>query len=120
MPTGKTKRKPIRTRVATPFASNLKAIMSERGLNIKMLSEIAGVNHSVVMNWLNGGVPANLMAVQRLSRALKLNFEALLTGSSTEISPKEISLSQIFNEQIEPAFSGVFKIEAKRLTRKGD
>lgn len=94
--------------------------MHERGLNIKTIAEIAGVNHSVVMNWLNGGVPANPLAVQRLARALSLDFETLLTGTSTKLSPKEMSLSQIFNEQVDPAFSGIFKIEAKRLTRKGE
>lgn len=112
------KRRPVRSKTATPFAANLKKLLADRQLSIRTMADIAGVKPSTLQNWLSGENPADILAVQKLARALQLDFEALLTGTSTKFDPQNVDLSQIFTEQPEPSFSGLFKIEAKRLVKK--
>lgn len=115
---GERKSKPARKKIATPFAANLQQVMVERKIALKGAAELAGVTPPVVSGWLSGSMPHDLIAVQRLARALKVNFEWLLTGEADATSVNNLSLSEIFEEQT--AFSGVFRIEAKRLIRRGE
>lgn len=112
-------KKPIRKRVESPLAKNLKAILEERGISQRTAAEIAGVNSATVNQWLSGSQPNDPMAVLRLCKGHKCDFQWLLTGSSPERSnPSEIGLTELFDIQNEPDFSGIFMIEAKRLKRR--
>lgn len=116
-----TKKRPARKRVESPFAKNLKAILAERGLSQTAAASIAGVSPTVLNDWLHStSVPNNLLAIQRLCRAINCDFEFLLTGSQTKLNLKEIALTELFESEADLSFSGIFQIEAKRLrVRKG-
>jgi transcriptional regulator with XRE-family HTH domain len=118
--TSTTGKRPARTRVVSPFAANLKTILAERGVTMRGAAEVAGVNHSVVNDWLAGSQPSDPMAVLRLCRALKCDYQWLMTGTHPEATVKEMALNEIFEVKDEPDFSGIFVIEAKRLKRRGD
>jgi transcriptional regulator with XRE-family HTH domain len=92
--------------------------MAERGINLKAAGELAGVSPAVAHAWLNGGMPHDLNAVAKLARALKCDFQWLLTGTRNEISAKDLPLSELFEIEDDPAFSGIFLLEAKRLRRR--
>lgn len=112
------KNKPARKRVQSPFAKNLKQLLHERGISQRGAGEIAGVNVAVIHDWLNGSQPNDPMAVLRLANALRCDFQWLLTGTRSQRDAKNISISEVFDIQDDPAFSGIFVIEAKRLKRK--
>ncbi|MBY0314408.1 MAG: helix-turn-helix transcriptional regulator [Bdellovibrionales bacterium] len=110
--------KPTRKKVQSPFSKNLKAILEERGLSQKTAADIAGTTASTINDWLAGSQPADLLCVQKLARALKTDFEWLLTGNQSQINPKDISMTELFEGEPDPSFSGIFEISARRLKRK--
>jgi len=114
------KKKPARKRVNSPFAKNLKEILEERDLSQKAAAAIAEVAPATIADWLSGSMPNDPIAVQRLCKGLNCSFEWLLTGAQTTVDQKNISLSELFNFEEEPSFSGIFEISAKRLKRKGE
>ena len=111
-------RQPRRKRITTPFAQNLKKILQDREVSIRGAAEICGVNQAMVHSWINGAQPHDLIAVLKLCKALKCDFQWLLTNSHPQVSIKEMSLQEIFEMENDPAFSGIFQIEAKRLKRR--
>jgi transcriptional regulator with XRE-family HTH domain len=111
--------KPVRKKIQSPFAKNLKSILDERGLSQKAAAEIAGITASTVNDWLAGSQPADLLSVQRLARALKVDFEFLVTGSQSRVSLQDLSMTELFDSEPDPSFSGIFEISARRLRRKG-
>lgn len=100
------------------FSKNLAKVLKERKLTQRAIAEIAGVNPSVVNEWLNGNTPNSMDAVLRISESLNVDFQWLLTGENSRTNLKDISLSELFEMEDEPSFSGVFQIEMKRLKRK--
>jgi hypothetical protein len=52
-----------------------------------------------------------------LSKALGLSFEWLLTESDNHPGARNLSLQDLFEEH-DLGMSGIFKIEAKKLTRR--
>ncbi len=110
--------KPNRKKVQSPFAKNLKAILAERGLSQKAAAEMAGTSTSTINDWLASVQPTDMMCVQRLARALKIDFELLVTGSQSRIDIKDISMTELFDSEPDPSFSGIFQISATRLKRK--
>ncbi|MGE4107730.1 MAG: helix-turn-helix domain-containing protein [Bacteriovoracia bacterium] len=103
----------------SPFAQNLKSVLVDRGISQKAAAELADVPPSTVGDWLSGVNPTDALAVQRLCRALKCDFEWLLTGQKGRTDFSEIPLGEIFDVQDEPDFSGFFEITARRLKKKG-
>jgi transcriptional regulator with XRE-family HTH domain len=112
------KGKPTRKRVTSAFAANLKQILKERGINLKTAAQLAGVTPAVVHAWENGGQPHDLNAVVKLSQALKCDFQWLVTGTTSKVDLKDMTLTELFDVQDDPAFSGLFLLEAKRLKRR--
>ncbi|HEX7673144.1 MAG TPA: helix-turn-helix transcriptional regulator [Bdellovibrio sp.] len=112
-------KQPRRKRIETPFAANLKGLLEERSISIRGAAEICGVNQAMIHSWINGAMPHDPMAVLRLCKALKCDYQWLMTGTHPETKAQEMSLKELFDLEDEPAFSGIFQIEAKRLTRKG-
>lgn len=115
----KPRKKPIRMKAISPFARNLKAVLAERGVSQKMAAELAGVSAPTVNDWLAGSQPTDALAVQKLCRALKISFEWALTGATSQVTGSDATLAEIFDVHDEPTFSGIFKIEAKRLKKRG-
>ena len=113
----KNRGKPRRKKVESPFAANLARALKERGVTIKAASALAGVAANVVTGWTSGSVPHDFAAVQRLARGLGIDFEVLLTGESSRLAAENLTLTDLFRE--ERAFSGLFKIEAVRMVRRG-
>lgn len=111
-------RKPARKKVESPFAKNLKSLMTDRELTIKAVAEISGVSTSVVGDWLSGSVPHDLTRVSKLASTLQCDFQWLLTGERTPTKSKELVLADVFDIESDPAFTGIFMIEAKRLKKK--
>ena len=112
------KAKPARKKIESPFAGNLKRLMHDRGLSAKAVAELAEVSPSVVQDWLSGSVPHNLNSVAKLSNAIKSDFQWLLTGEHGKVNVKEMSLSELFEIEPDPSFSGIFMLEAKRLKKR--
>ena len=110
--------KPARRKVQSPFAKNLKAILAERGLSQKAAAEVAGVTPATLNDWLAGAVPSDHIAVQKLCRAMDCSFEWLLTGAESKLDPLKLSMSELFESENDPSFSGIFEISARRLRRK--
>lgn len=111
--------KPTRRRVQSPFARNLAKLLKERSLSQRAAAEIAGVSVSVINSWLSNSVPQDHAALLRLCKALNADFQHLLTGEFSTLSPKDLKLEDVFDVENSPQFSGVFLLEAKRLKRKG-
>jgi transcriptional regulator with XRE-family HTH domain len=101
----------------SPFAENLRQILAERELSIRGAAEICEVSVSQIHDWMQGTQCTNPMALLKLCRALKCDFQWLLTGTRGGEN-KSANLSEIFDIQPEPAFSGIFMIEAKRLRKR--
>lgn len=95
-----------------PFKEILKALMSERKLTSRKIAELAGVNPTVVQNWLEGKNPHDLQAVSKLAQGLKVSFKSLLLGES-EYVEGPTSVAELFEEQ--EWFDGLAKITIKRL-----
>lgn len=110
--------KPARKKNQSPFAKNLKAILAERGISQKAAAEMAGTSTSTVNDWLASAQPSSLMSVAKLARALNCDFEWLLTGDQSRINLQELSMTELFESEPDPSFSGIFEISAKRLRKK--
>ena len=101
------------------FSANLKTLLKERNITQKQAADLAGVSQSSMNDWINGASPTEMNGVLKLATALRTDFQFLLTGvRSLPTSIEDASLSDLFNIEDESTFSGVFQIEAKRLTRK--
>lgn len=110
--------KPARKKHQSPFAKNLKAILAERNISQKIAAQMAGTTTSTVNDWIAGSQPADLISVQKLARSLNVDFEFLLTGSQSRIHAHNLSMTELFDSEPDPSFSGIFEITAKRLRRK--
>ncbi|NUM87856.1 MAG: helix-turn-helix transcriptional regulator [Bdellovibrionales bacterium] len=95
-----------------PFGKILRSIMSERGLTVRAVAEMAGVSSSVVQGWISKSVPHDLAAVSRLAQALGISFKGLLLGQQETVT-HATTLEELFEEQ--DFFEGVCKINIKRL-----
>lgn len=114
------KKKPARKRVISPFAKNLQKVLSERHISQRAAAELANVQPSVLQGWLTGSQANDPLAIQRLAKGLGCSFEWLLCGSDSQLEPGKISMSELFETDADPTFSGVFRIEAHRLRRKSE
>ena len=84
-----------------------------------MAAEIAGVNSATINQWLSGSQPNDPIAVLKLCKALRSDFQWLLTGTPRPSQKvEELALLEIFEMQDEADFSGIYMIEAKKLKRK--
>lgn len=112
------KKKPVRKRIQSPFAKNLERILSERKISQRAASELAQVQPSVLSGWLTGSQAHDPLAIQRLARGLGCSFEWLLCGTDSEIKASQLSMAELFESEVDPSFSGIFEISARRLRRK--
>ncbi|MGK5087020.1 helix-turn-helix transcriptional regulator [Bdellovibrionota bacterium FG-2] len=110
--------KPRRKRLATPLAANLQAVLEERKITIRAAAQLCGISPSVLHEWVNGAQCNNPPALLKLSQALGFDFQWALTGQRSEQVKSGAALAEMFDIQNDPAFSGIFMIEAKRLKRK--
>ena len=111
------KQKPKRKKTDSPFSKNLTAILKERSISQKQAANLMGVAISVVHDWMNGTYPNDPSALLKLCKALNCDFQWLLTGIQSQPKTKA-NLTEVFDIHDDPAFSGIFMIEAKRLKIK--
>ena len=104
----------------TAFTTNFNKVLRERRLSVKQAAELFGLPYTTVVGFTNGAQPNDLGAVSKFCTALSLDFEWLLTGRVKNFDPSSIPLDQIFTEDHEASFSGIYKIEAKKLSIKID
>lgn len=98
-----------------PFGKILRGIMDERGLTLRAVAEMAGVNASVVQGWLSHTNPHDLLAVSKLAQALGVSFKGLLRGEQEE-GGSSVTASELFEEQ--EFFEGICKVSIKRLVER--
>ena len=115
MNNGSGKKRAKRRRIESPFGRILKAILAEQGITYRQAASFAGVPNSVLHAWITGGAPQDLLAVARLAKVLRCDFQMLLTGVPSEGSVPSNSLAQIFEINPDEELSGIFLVEAKRL-----
>lgn len=113
----KTKKRPRRDR-NSPLAANLKLILAERGLSQKQAASLMDISLSVLHDWLQGTSPNDPMPILKLCQALSCDFQWMLTGIRSVPAATD-NLHELFDIQDDPAFSRIFKVEAKRLKPKG-
>jgi len=101
-----------------PFAKILKRVMSERGLTVRAVGEMAGVSSSVCQSWLNASNPHDLQAVGRLAKALNMEFKELLLGEAELRAPGGVDVEGLFEEK--DLFDGLCKVSIKRLVPRKD
>lgn len=115
------KPKRVRRKIESPFARILTQVLKDRGITQRQAAALCSVAPSVINQWTSGSQPLDLGAVLTLSKALGISFQFLLTGEEPGPAPKpvaEIPLDELFEES-PTEFSGIYRIEAKRLRRKG-
>ncbi len=104
-----------RTKAVGAFTENFNKILRERGLTVKQAAELMQLPYTTVVGFTNGAMPSSYESVSKFCTALSLDFEWLLTGKTKNFDPSQIPLDQIFQEEATNSFSGIFKIEAKKL-----
>lgn len=109
-------RKSNRGTGSLPFRQILKSLMTERGLSVRKVAELAEVKPTTVANWLEGKNPHDLKAVDRLAKSLGLSFKGLLLGEA-EVNEGAKSLGELYEEQ--EFFDGLAKIKITRLIPRG-
>lgn len=114
------KRKPIRKRIETPLAQNLRELLKERGITIRAAAELAGVSHAQIHDWCHGVICNNPPALLKLCQSLSCDFQWLLTGVRSKALAEATSpnLAELFQIEEAPQLSGIFMIKTKRLKRR--
>lgn len=110
--------RPKREKAETPFTKNFNKILRERRLSIKQVAELMGLPYTTAVGIAGGATPTDMEAISRFCTALNVDFEWLLTGKIKNFDASQIPLDQIFEEERESSFSGIYKIEAKKLLVK--
>lgn len=102
----------------SPFAKNLRTFMSENGLSIRKVAEIAQVSPSVIDAWKNGVAPTDFEAVSRLAESFHTSFSFLLLGKDeSRPSGTPVPIAEVF-ESGGTFFDGFAKITIEKLTPK--
>jgi hypothetical protein len=102
------------------FTANFTATLQQRSLSIKQAADLMGLPYTTVVGFTNGAMPTDMEAISRFCTALSLNFEFLMTGKTKNIDPSQIPLDQIFTEDTDASFSGIYRIEARKLSPRAD
>ena len=110
--------KPVRKRVKSPFAENLKQLLAEKKISQREAAKIAGISPATFNQWLSGNQPNSLEAVLKLSQHLNCNFQWLLTGVQPADDASKKSLTELFEIEPVPTLSGCYFIEMKKMKRR--
>ena len=89
--------------------------MKERKLTVKEIAALAGVNSSVIQNWLSGQNPHDLIAIDRLSQKLGVSFKKLLLGISEAVDTNT-AISELYDES--DLFEGLCRVKVIKLNPK--
>ena len=111
-------KKPSRKRSeSTPLGENLKRIMKERNLSMRVLAGMAGVSVSSISDWVNNSSPADLQKVAALAKGLNISFSFLVLGVHEESKTDKLTIDDLYDSEGTP-LEGVFRISAVRLIKK--
>lgn len=100
-------------------STNLRKVLLDRQMSARAGAALAGVAQTTFTSWVNGSaLPMDFRALQKFCTGAGVNLEWLLTGKIE--TPKANDAGEIFEiVPGEPALSGVYLIEAKRVRPKG-
>ncbi len=96
------------------FATRLGALMKERRVTIRGLSEKLGISKSTLQDWRSGTAPTDFVAVKRLAHELGTTLSHLLTGESDARVSGPASINEVFADG-GMIFDGFAKIQIQRL-----
>jgi len=86
---------------------------------VDFAAAMAEVTPVTMSDWVSGtSLPHDHLKVEKLCRALGCDFQWLLTGIHSRSDLQNLSMSELFESEDDPMFSGVFEISARRLKRK--
>lgn len=74
------------------FSTNLKVLMSQKGLNGKQLANQLGVSPSTVSMWLTGRSKPNIDTLDKIAEVLQVSTESLIT-TRTQYAMKRLALN---------------------------
>ncbi len=100
------------------FSNNLKHLLEVRGISQRAAAELAGCAPSVINSWLAGSAPADYSALLKLCQALSADFQYLLSGQRSGVKLSDVPLEDIFKQDEQSSFDGIYKISAVRLVKK--
>jgi hypothetical protein len=113
--------RPKKQSTTSVFSVNLRKVLDERQLTLKMAADLMGVPYTTLVEWANGASPSNIEAIGGFCRKMGIDFQWLLTGVHSRTSavdlPAEDLLREYFEER-DDGLSGLFKITATRLVRR--
>lgn len=112
--------RPKKTKAVSAFTINFNKILRERNLTAKQAADVMQIAYTTVVGFTKGAMITDMEALSRFTTALSLDFEWMLTGKVKNVDPAQIPLDQIFAEDEEASFSGIYRIEAKKLSVRSD
>ena len=62
------------------IAENIRQLMDDRGISLRQLEELTGINHSTIHSFLHRGRSPRVGAVVDIAKALEVPFETLLAA----------------------------------------
>ena len=88
--------------------------MQRRQLTHAAIAEMAGVSVSTINDWAAGGVPHDLEKVGALAQRLGISFAWLVLNREEQF--REPAVADLFDEVADDRLTGLWRIEARRLT----
>jgi transcriptional regulator with XRE-family HTH domain len=93
----------------------LKALMKERGLTFRQLSDATGVPMSSLKDWASGAFPRDLDGVRKVAQFCDVSFEYLVFGTE---ATGPASLESVLNAiPTNTLFSGWVKVSIEAPSR---
>lgn len=109
--------RPKKIKTTTIFATNLKKVLEDRQLTLKMAAELMGIAYTTLVDWANGSSPSDIEAIGGFCRKLGIDFAWLMLGQRSESNLSEVPLESLFEEQ-DAGFDGLYRLRATKLVRK--
>lgn len=107
-----------KSKLSSPFAKNLSALLEERGITVRDAARKIGVSPSTIVDWKSGVSPTDYEAVRKLSRLLGVSLCYLLTGFEESATSSPPPISSVF-EPGQILFDGIASIKIVALIPKG-
>lgn len=99
------------------FATNLKHLIKERGLNPRIISEATGIPRATISDWMNGTEPRLNDSIIALSKFFGCSIDYLITGKEPE--------EDLINNMIEDAkdsfteiHTGIYRLRIEKMISK--
>ena len=112
------KKTPARKKqTSTPLAENLKRILKERNISMRVAAGMADVSVSTMSDWLSNSSPSDLSKVNKLAKGLNVNFSWLVLGAIEDNNNDKLTIEDLY-DSVDTPIEGIFRISAQRLVKK--